>query len=111
MNTTGWTAVLALLGLAVITVVTRSFFFMFDREVPLPPALKAGLRYAPLAALMAIVAPEVVLRDGQWLSTWQDPRLWATVVAVGWFAWRRSILGTIVSGSLTLVALNLWWMG
>ena len=43
--------VIAILGLAVITLLTRSFFFISEREIPLPRWVERGLRYAPIAAL------------------------------------------------------------
>lgn len=100
--------VVALLGLAVITVVTRSFFFISEREWPIPDWLREGLRHAPLAALAAIIAPAVLMNaDGQWLQTWQDARLPAVAVAVAWFLWRRDLLGTILSGTAVMMALRI----
>ena len=100
--------VVALLGLAVITVVTRSFFFISEREWPIPDWLREGLRHAPLAALAAIIAPAVLMNaDGQWLQTWQDARLPAVAVAVVWFLWRRDLLGTILSGTAVMMALRI----
>ena len=43
-----WETVITILGLTVITVLTRSFFLIPERELPLPAWLKQGLRYAPL---------------------------------------------------------------
>ncbi|MDM4766737.1 AzlD domain-containing protein [Pelomonas sp. SE-A7] len=102
----GWTAV-AILGMAVITLITRGFFLISDREWPMPPWLKDGLRYAPLAALAAVIVPEIVLTQGQLISTWQDARIYATVVATAYFFWRRGILGTIVCGTAVMLALRL----
>ena len=101
-----WQAVIAIFGLAVITVVTRGFFLYAEREVPMPAWLKQGLRYAPLAALAAVVAPEIATTQGHLIATFEDARLWGTLVATGYFFWRRGILGTIVSGTLVLVALR-----
>ena len=98
---------LTILGLGVITVVTRSFFFLSQREMPLPAWLRQGLRYAPLAALAAVVVPEVVMTRGELIHTWQDARLFAVAAGSAWFWWRRGILGTIVSGSAVLLALRL----
>ena len=36
---------------------TRGFFFLSSREVPIPDWLRQGLRYAPLAAMAAVVVP------------------------------------------------------
>ena len=98
---------LAIIGLALLTVLTRSFFLLPTRELPLPDWLQQGLRYAPLAALVAVVAPEVVLTQGQLISTWHDARLPAVLVASAYFFWRRGILGTIVSGTAVLLILRL----
>ena len=40
--------VIAIVGLAVLTVATRGFFFLTEREIPIPGWLRQGLRYAPL---------------------------------------------------------------
>ena len=100
-------AALTIVGLALITALTRAFFLLPERNLPLPAWLQQGLRYAPLAALVAVVAPEVVLSQGQLIGTWQDARLPAVVVASAYFFWRRGILGTIVSGTVVLLALRL----
>ena len=100
-------AAIAIIGLALLTLLTRAFFLLPERELPLPGWLQQGLRYAPLAALMAVVAPEVVLTQGELLSTWKDPRLPAVAVASLYYFWRRGILGTIVSGTAVLLTLKL----
>jgi branched-subunit amino acid transport protein len=103
----GAEAVLTILGLGLITVLTRSFFFLSQREMPLPAWLKQGLRYAPLAALAAVVVPEVVMTQGELIHTWRDARLFAVAAGSAWFWWRRGILGTIVSGTAVLLVLRL----
>ena len=102
-----WQGVIAILGLALITIVTRGFFLFPEREVPMPAWLQQGLRYAPLAALVAVVAPEVVLTQGELISTWKDARLPAVAIASAYYFWRRGILGTIVSGTAVLLTLKL----
>jgi len=101
-----WEAVVAILGLACITVATRGFFLYPERDLPLPAWLRQGLRYAPLAALAAVVAPEVVMQQGHLIGTLKDARIYATLTATAYFFWRRGILGTIVTGTLVMVALR-----
>ena len=103
----GWYAAAAILGLGVVTVVTRAFFLLPERELTLPPWAMQGLRYAPLAALLAVIAPEIVLTDGALLATWADARIYAVLVGTAYFYWRRGILGMIVSGTAVLLALKL----
>jgi branched-subunit amino acid transport protein len=102
-----WDMVLAIAGLALISMLTRSAFFISERELPLPGWLRQGLRYAPLAALAAIVVPQLVLTDGRLIATWQDARLFGAAAGAAWYAWRRGILGTIVCGMAVFLPLRL----
>ncbi len=103
----GWDAFITIAGLAAITVLTRGLFLIPERRIPLPDWVQRGLRYAPLAALAAVVAPEVLFTDGHFVDSWRDPQLLAVAAASGYFFWRRGILGTIVSGMAVLLALRL----
>ena len=87
-----WT-VIAILGLALITLATRAFFMIPDKEVPMPEWLKRGLKYAPLAALAAVIVPELVMDQGALIDTLADARLPASVVAVLYFFWRWQYFG------------------
>jgi branched-subunit amino acid transport protein len=100
-------AVITIVGLAALTVLTRGFFFLTNREIPIPDWLRQGLRYAPLAALAAVVVPEIVLTKGELIHTWKDARLFATAAGAAWFFWRGGILGTILVGMAVLLPLRL----
>ena len=98
---------IAILGLTVLTIVTRGFFYLSERELPLPAWLVQGLRYAPLAALVAVITPDIVMSQGRLIATWQDARLFAAIAGAAYYAWRRGILGTIVTGMAVLLPLRL----
>ncbi|HWP19833.1 MAG TPA: AzlD domain-containing protein [Burkholderiaceae bacterium] len=102
-----WEAIVVITGLAAISVVTRSFFLLPEQDLPMPDWLKRGLRYAPLAALAAVIAPEVLLVQGELLPSWQDARLPATIAATAYYFWRRGILGTIVTGMAVFLPLRI----
>lgn len=99
-------SIVAILGLAVITLITRAFFLWPRQELPMPGWLRRALRFAPLAALVAIVVPEVVLDQGQLLATLASARLLGTLSAVGYFVWRRGMLGTLITGLLVYLPLH-----
>ena len=103
-NTEG---VIAIIGLAVLTVATRGFFFLTEREIPIPDWLRQGLRYAPLAALAAVVLPEIVMLQGRLNASWQDARLFGAAAGAAWVWWRRGILGTILVGMAVFLPLRL----
>ena len=101
-----WTLV-TIVALGVVTAVTRGFFFLSDRPWHLPRWAQRGLQYAPIAALAAVVVPEVVMTQGQLIHTLQDARLYAAAAGLLWFAWRRGVLGTIVCGMLVYLPLRI----
>ncbi|KAF5293860.1 hypothetical protein FQA39_LY19372 [Lamprigera yunnana] len=55
----------ATLGLTAHPILSRAFFMIPKNELPLPDWLKRGLKYAPLAALTAVIAPEVLMSQGE----------------------------------------------
>ena len=101
-----WEHALIIIGLALISVLTRGFFLLPTRDITLAPWLRKGLRFAPLAALTAVVAPEVLMFQGQLVQTWQDPRLFAAAVGVAYYLWRHDMLGTIVVGMVVMWSLR-----
>ena len=103
----GWRILLAIAGLGVSSVLTRGFFVIPEREVPIPAWLREALRYAPLAALVAVLLPEVAMTDDHLIATWKDARIYATAIGVVVFCTTRSLLGTILAGSAVLLALRL----
>ena len=109
-DTDGWT-LLTIVALAGVTVITRSFFFISSRPWALPQWAQRGLQYAPIAALAAVIVPEMVMTQGQLITTWQDARLFAVAAGAGWFFWRRgagqAVLGTIVVGMAVYLPLRL----
>jgi branched-subunit amino acid transport protein len=102
-----WYFGIGIVGLAVVTVLARGFFLVSEREIELPAWALQGLRYAPIAALVAVISPEIVLTDGELLPTWADARIYAVAFATAYFWWRRGILGTILSGTAVLLALKI----
>ena len=98
---------LAVVGLAVLTLVTRSFFMIPERELPLPDWLKRGLKYAPLAALMAVIAPELLMVKGELTDTLLDARIPAVICATIYYFKKRGILGTIVVGMAVYLPLHI----
>jgi branched-subunit amino acid transport protein len=96
-----------ILGLACVTVLARGFFFISSRPWRLPRWAERGLQYAPIAALAAVVLPEVVMSQGQLIATWQDARLYAAAAGAAAYFWRRDVLITILAGMAVYLPLHL----
>ena len=93
---------LAFIGLGIVTLCTRSFFLLLGARFQLPASVQEYLKYAPIAALIAIVIPEVFyIRDPTttlYTFQWQWPQLIATISAVLTCVITKSVLITIFGG-------------
>jgi branched-subunit amino acid transport protein len=95
----------AILLLALCVVLCRTGYLVFGHYFPLPPKLRSALRYAPLAALVAIIVPDVL----PW-TTETGPQFDLKFLAVGVsvlvFLATRNALLVILSGMLALWSLR-----
>jgi branched-subunit amino acid transport protein len=107
MNGTDVWTLAVIVGLAAVTVLTRCFFFMSDKPWHLPSWAQRGLQYAPIAALSAVVIPEIVMSQGQLISTWQDARLFAAAAGTTVYFRSKNVLLTIVLGMAVYLPLHL----
>jgi branched-subunit amino acid transport protein len=98
-------------GLACVTFIARSFFFLSEKNWSLPRWAQRGLQYAPIAALSAVIAPEVFMSKSELIHTLADARLYAVLAGAGYFFWRRgagqAVLGTIISGMAVYLPLHI----
>jgi branched-subunit amino acid transport protein len=93
-----------LIGLA--TTLPRASFIVLGNRVVLPAVLQRALRYAPAAALAAIIAPDIVVVGGE--ITPLNPKLAAAIVALFVASrWRNPWL-PFVAGMAVLLGLGHW---
>ncbi|HVZ45606.1 MAG TPA: AzlD domain-containing protein [Ramlibacter sp.] len=99
------------LGMAAVTLLCRAFFLLPKDDLPMPRWLVEGLRYAPIAALAAVVAPELAITQGHLIDTWRDPRIFGGLAGLVFYMWRSSLFGTIVCGTgvMLLLRFGLGW--
>ena len=102
-----WHTVVIVLGLTVVTVLARGFFLFSNRTWSLPHWAQRGLQYAPIAALAAVVVPEVVMVNGHLMETWKDARLYAAILGAAVYFWRKDVLFTIVAGMAVYMPLHI----
>ena len=96
-----------IVGLAMVTVLARGFFMISNQAWQLPHWAQRGLQYAPIAALSAVVVPEIVMSQGALINTWQDARLFASAAGVLIYFAKRDVLLTIVGGMAVYLPLHL----
>jgi branched-subunit amino acid transport protein len=96
-----------IIGLTLVTIVTRSCFLVLGDRFPLPERVQHALRYAPACALAALIAPELVLEQGTLNLSLTSPRLLAGVAAAAIMLTMRSMLAAMVVGMLAYSALRM----
>lgn len=94
------------IGMALIVLGCRAFFVLPKNDLPMPLWLRQGLSYAPVAALAAVVTPELFVTQGHLVDTWRDPRIFGALAGLAYYVRRRSLFGTIVIGTGVMLALR-----
>lgn len=108
MTTPGWAyAAATILGMAAVTVIARNFFLFARRETKIPEPLQRALHVAPLAAIVAVLAPEIFMAHGELIHTWRDARLPAAAATTLFHAWRPGVLGPLLAGLAVYLPLRL----
>lgn len=92
--------ILVIVGMTFITALSRTLFFLSRRPMHMPEWVQRGLKYAPLAALTATVAPSLLLASSGtgFIDTLYDARIYAILAAIAWYVWQRGMFGTIIAG-------------
>lgn len=91
-----------LIGLA--TTLPRASFIVLGSRVRLPSVVQRALRYAPAAALAAIVAPDVLVMSGEFAPL--NPKLAGVLAAVGMALLSRNPWLPFVAGMAVLLGLQ-----
>ena len=94
------------IGMTAVVFLCRASFFLPKEDLPMPNWLRRGLHYAPVAALAAVVTPELVMTQGHLIRTWQDARLFGAAAGLACYAWSQSLFWTIVSGTGVMLLLR-----
>jgi len=98
---------LAIAGMALITGLTRALFLIGGERMILPDRVQRALRYAPAAALVAVVVPDLLSTQNGLSIAFSNHALYASLCGLAWFLWRRTMLGTIVVGMIVFTLLRL----
>lgn len=109
MSMDDWYVYAAILLLALCSVLCRAGFLLIGDYVPLPDRIRSALRFAPLAALTAIIVPAVMPWHLEYGPQF-DLKLLATVFSVWVFLRTRNAFLLIVSGMVALWSLR-WLVG
>jgi len=96
-----------LFAAGLLTFAIRLSFIALEGRYQPAPWFVALLPFVPVAALTALVTPDLLLVAGELRLGFDNPRLWAGLAAIAVAAWRKSILLTIGSGFAVLWTIQL----
>ncbi|WP_186425964.1 AzlD domain-containing protein [Cupriavidus metallidurans] len=94
------------IGAGLATFLIRLSFIAVEGRVRLPAWFRTALQFVPAAMLSALIAPDLLMRDGAVFVSLHNARLIAGVVATVIAARTRSVGWTIAGGMAALVALE-----
>lgn len=98
---------LTIVGLTAVTVLTRSSFQLLGERFTLPERVQHALRYAPACALTALIAPELLMQQGELFVSAENYKLVAAAVAMAAMIATRSVFFTMAAGMIMFTALRL----
>jgi branched-subunit amino acid transport protein len=98
---------LAIIGMGFVTALTRALFLIGGERMVLPPRLQRVLRYAPAAALAAVVVPDLLETPAGFSIGVSNHALWASLAGLAYFLRRRGMMGTIAVGMIVFTVLRL----
>jgi branched-subunit amino acid transport protein len=96
---------LMIAGMTAVTFLPRWGTLALLDRMEMPRPLIRMLQYVPVAVLAAIIAPAMLLRDGQLYLGLDNSFLYAGIIAGVVGGWRKNLLLTIVVG---MIALFVW---
>ena len=97
---------LIIVGMAVVTYLTRAPLMLALARRPLPPRLRLWLRLIPLAVLPALALPMVLVDHGRLAVSVTHPPLWGAIVVVALASRRVNLLATVAAAVTTVAVLR-----
>lgn len=95
-----WYIIGVIVCLAIVSFLTRAGYFVFGDYLPLPDGVRRALRYAPVAALTAIILPEILPWSAQEAPRLDPYKLIAALVAVLVYLRTHSAVWLMVAGMI-----------
>ncbi len=102
---------LLVIGMTLVTAWSRSFFLMLGERIKISPLALEAIRFAPLAAMIAILAPEIFLPANATSVAQFDihlPNIWGGIAALVAFYFSRKMVFTLVVGMAVFTAIRFW---
>ena len=104
-----WDVFLIILGAALVTFIPRVVPLMILSRFELPEWGMRWLNYVPISVMAALIGQEILLNDGKFPPIANNVELFAAIPTF-WIAIKtRSLLGTVLTGVISLMILRMFF--
>lgn len=93
-------------GMAAVNLTLRLTPLALLSKRVMPAPLNRWLSFIPISVMGALVANEVLVPNGAWVSPLSNPALYAALLTMLVFRFTRSFLGATLVGMLAFVVLR-----
>ncbi len=101
----------SILGMSLVTILTRAFFLFPKETFMLPTWLERALFFAPIAALSAVIAPEIFVVEHHFIASALNAKLIASACCIAYYFFQRkhtpSVLHIILLGLFVYLPIHL----
>jgi branched-subunit amino acid transport protein len=106
-----WNIYLLIFGMTLVTAWSRSFFLILGEREKVSDWVLEAIRFAPMAAMVAILAPEIFLPASATSVAQFDlrlPNIWGGLAAFIAFYLSRKMIITLVVGMTAFTIARFW---
>ncbi|AFH66172.1 AzlD domain-containing protein [Paenibacillus caseinilyticus] len=97
-----------ILGTSLVTLLPRVIPLVVLSRFELPPGVLRFLNQVPIAVMSALLAQEIFLESGRVVPLMENIKLLAALPTFLVAMLTKSLLGTVVTGVVTMALLQLW---
>lgn len=102
----GGAIIAVIVGMGLVNFVLRGLPVAILSRLDLPRPFRHWLSFVPIAVMGALVASEVLVRDGRATVSLTDPAVLASAVTMLAFRFTRSFVGAAITGMAAFVLLK-----
>jgi branched-subunit amino acid transport protein len=98
---------IGIVGLMIMTIIARCALILWPKPIEIGPRLARALRFAPMAAIAAIIVPGVLYAPGGSLVGVLDPKVFAVAGSLATWFFTRQMASCILGGLAVYVIAKL----
>ncbi len=95
-----------IIGMMLVTYLPRMLPLVVLSRVKIHPLVLSWLQYIPVSILAALLAPEILMKEGQMAVSWDNPALLAAIPTFLVAIISKNLFYTVLVGMVAMVLLT-----